>query len=323
VPSGASPRVVRRSAVLGVLAAGLLALGVAAAGPALAVDDPTRPDARVTHGPSCRPGGVAVEVTGGTVAYDVVLATTRHPEGEARAAVQPGQTVELRTGDVDWGETIDSRLQFTALDGSGVTYVDELPGFEFTRPAEADCAAIAPPTAEATVPPIAGSAGAPAGTGTDDLPPAGGVLPPLGTAAGERPAASVAASSGRTSDVAAGDVVTLTASGFAAGEEVSMRLTDGTHLGDSVADINGLVAVDVRIPDGAAAGAATLEVVGAVTSTTVTVDLQIASATTPVEPDGGAVWPLAVAGAALAVAAGGLGLAALRSRARRPASGSA
>ena len=280
-------------------------LGIAAAGPAWAVDDPTRPDARVTHGPSCRPGGVAVEVTGGTVAYDVVLATTRHPEGEDRASVQPGQTVELRTGDVDWGERIDSRLEFTALDGSGVSYVDELVGFEFTRPAEEDCAAIAPPTAEATVPPIAGS-------------PDGGDPP-----GDPSPVASVAASSGSTSSVAAGDVVTLTASGFAAGEEVTLRLADGTELGTSVADIDGLVAVDVRIPDGAATGATTLEVVGVATSTSVAVDLRIAAATTPVESGGGAVWPLVLAGGALAAAAGGLGLSALRTRARRPTSGGA
>ena len=322
MPSGASPRVVHRSAGSGARVVGLLVgmaiLGIVAAGPALAVDDPTRPDARVTHGPSCRPGGVAVEVTGGTVAYDVVLATTRRPDGEDRASVPPGQTVELRTGDVGWGEMIDSRLVFTALDGSGVTYVDELPGFDFTRPAEEDCAAIAPPTAEATVPPMAE---APAGSGTDDLPADGGPVSVPASDAG--PAAAVAASSGATSNVAAGDVVTVTASGFAAGEGVTVRLDDGTELGTAVADIDGLVAADVRIPDGATTGAATLEVTGVVTSTTVAVDLQIASAQTPVEAGAGAVWPLVLAGAALAAVGGGLGLAALRARVRRPTSGGA
>ncbi|MGY1773635.1 hypothetical protein [Blastococcus sp. SYSU D00813] len=305
--------------MLGGLAAGLITLGVAAAGPALAVDDPTRPDARVTMGPSCRPGGVAVEVTGGSVPYDVVLATTRQPAGEDRARVDPGQVVELTTGDVDWGERIDSRLLFTALDGSGVTYVDELPGFEFTRPAEEDCAAIAPPPGEPTVPPMSGSTDAPAGTGTDDLPPDGGGVPMPGVDAGPpSPAASVAA----TSRVAAGEVVTLTASGFAAGEEVSLRLADGTDLGTSVADIDGVVAVDVRIPAGAAPGATTLEVVGAVTATTVAVDLQIASSSTPVN-DGGPTWPLVLGGTAVALAAGAVGVTALRRRARQPASGSA
>jgi hypothetical protein len=256
---------------------------------------------------------VAVEVTGAAVAYDVVLATTRRPGGEDRARVDPGQTVRLTTGDVAWGETIDSRMLFTALDGTGTTSVDELEGFEFTRPAEADCAAIAPPTAAATVPPVSG----PTDAGTDDLPP-GGVLP--GPDAPALPAVSVA-SSGRAAGVAAGEVLTVTASGFAAGEDVVLRLADGTELGTSVADIDGLVVAEVTVPDGAQAGSTSLVVVGAVTSTTVAVELQIAAATTPV--DGGAVWPLAVAGVALVAAVAGLGLSAMRRRAARPPSGSA
>jgi hypothetical protein len=296
----------------------LITLGVAIAGPALAVDDPARPDVRVTHGPSCRPGGVAVEVTTGTAGYDVVLATTRRPDGEDRARLQPGETAVLETGGVDWGELIDSRLEFTPLDAAGTAYVDELEGFEFTRPAEEDCAAIAPPTADATVPPVSGSDEAPGGT--DDLPP-GGAVPMPGIDA-PTPAASVASSAGSTSSVAAGELLTLTASGFAAGEEVVLRLGDGTELGTSVADIDGLVAVDVRIPHGAAAGTTTLEVVGAVTETTVAVDLRIASASTPVD-DGGSTWPLALAGAALTAAVGGLGVSALRRRARGRVSGSA
>ncbi|WP_409331184.1 hypothetical protein [Trujillonella humicola] len=303
MPSGASPRVVRSSAVLGGLAAGLIALGVAA-GPALAIDDPSRPDARVTHGPSCRPGGVAVEVTGGTVPYDVVLATTRQPAGEDRARVDPGQVVRLATGDVDWGERIDPRLLLTALDGSGVGYVDELPGFEFTRPAEEDCAAIAPQPGEATVPPMDG----PPVAGEDAGPPS--------------PAGSVDAAEGAGSPVAAGEVVTLTATGFAAGEEVCVRMADGTDLGTASADIHGMVAVEVRIPAGVPAGATTLEVVGAVTRTTVAVDLQIASSRTPVD-DGGTAWPLVLGATTLALAAGALAVTQLRRRARRAASGGA
>ncbi len=130
----------------------LLLGGVALASPAAAVDDPTKPDARVTHGPSCHPGGVVVEVTGGTVDYEVTLATTRSIGGEDSAEIRAGGTVVLRTGDVAWGETIDGRLEYTALDGSGTTFVDELDGYTFTRPAEEDCAAIAAPAAAATVP---------------------------------------------------------------------------------------------------------------------------------------------------------------------------
>ncbi|MGY1644330.1 hypothetical protein ACI782_24760 [Geodermatophilus sp. SYSU D00703] len=134
------------------LAAVVVTAGIAGAAPALAVDDPTRPDARVTHGPSCRPGGVVIEVTGGTVAYAVTLATTRQPAGEAVAEVAPGAVVVLSTGEVDWGETIDPLLRYAALDGSGTAFVDELDGYNFTRPAAEDCAAIAAPPAAAEVP---------------------------------------------------------------------------------------------------------------------------------------------------------------------------
>jgi hypothetical protein len=130
----------------------LVTAGIAGAAPALAVDDPSRPDARVTHGPSCRPGGVVIEVTGGTVAYAVTLATTRQPAGEAVAQVAPGAVAVLSSGEVTWGETIDPLLRYAALDGSGITYVDELDGYSFTRPAAEDCAAIAPPSAAAELP---------------------------------------------------------------------------------------------------------------------------------------------------------------------------
>jgi hypothetical protein len=159
---------------------------VATAVPAAAVEDPARPDARVTHGPSCQPGGVVVEVTAGTAPYAVRLATTRAPGGEDAAELVPGETVVLRTGDVDWGETIDSRLEFQALDGSGVTYVDELEVFTFTRPAEADCAAIRGTSPGAAAPERGGpddsSAGEPGPAGPT---PESGGLPPAEDAAGQ------------------------------------------------------------------------------------------------------------------------------------------
>lgn len=127
--------------------------GLLLAGPAAAVADGTRPEARVTNGPSCHPGGVVVSVVAGSVPYRVVLATTRRPGGEDSADLQPGQTAVLRTGDVDYGETIDSRLEYTALDGSGESYVDELEPFTFTRPSAADCAAVSSP-APGVVPPM-------------------------------------------------------------------------------------------------------------------------------------------------------------------------
>ncbi len=154
---GPGPRRAPRTLVTGLsllsAVTGLLAGGLVLAGPARAADDPARPDARVTHGPSCRPGGVVVEVTAGTVAYAVTLATTRAPGGEDSAQLQPGEVAVLRTAEVAWGEHIDSRLEYAALDGSGDTHADELDGFDFTRPAEEDCAAIAAPSGAGDAPP--------------------------------------------------------------------------------------------------------------------------------------------------------------------------
>ncbi|MCF6746708.1 hypothetical protein E9529_21050, partial [Blastococcus sp. KM273128] len=124
----------------------LLGLAVSGAAPARAVDDPTRPDARVTHGPSCRPGGIVVEVVAGNAPYAVVLTTGRTPSGEDAAVLEPYGSVVLRTGDVAPGETIDPGLEFTARDGSGVTFVDELADYTLTRPTVEDCeAAMSPP----------------------------------------------------------------------------------------------------------------------------------------------------------------------------------
>src|SRR5919112_2000881 len=82
-PGRATPRPSARPALSAPVLAGLFVAlfpaAVATAGPAAAIDDPTRPDARVTHGPSCRPGGLVVEVQAGTTPYSVRLATTRQP----------------------------------------------------------------------------------------------------------------------------------------------------------------------------------------------------------------------------------------------------
>ena len=141
----------RSGAVLALTALTLLA-GLAAAGPAAAVVDPALPDARVTHGPSCDPGGIVVEVVAGAAPHAVVLATTRTPDGEDLADVRPGETVVLRTAEVAWGETVDGWLEYRALDGSGDVAVDDLEGYTFTRPSAEDCAAITAPAAPATVP---------------------------------------------------------------------------------------------------------------------------------------------------------------------------
>jgi hypothetical protein len=218
VPGRPTPRHVRRSA--GALAGFLLltGAGVALAPVASAADDPAKPDYSVTDGPSCHPGGVHIHVVAGTAAYRVVLATTREPDGEDSADLAPGESVTLATGEVAYGETVDSRLLFTALDGSGETYADELVPYSFTRPSREDCAAIAPvlegapaPTTGALPPPDGGPAG-PEGTAED---PVEAVVPGLDVqvAAAELPAAPVT----RTPDwalLAAGGSLTATAAWF-------------------------------------------------------------------------------------------------------------
>jgi hypothetical protein len=338
VPVGTTPRraprpVVTTGLTLLFSVAGLLAGGLVLAGPAAAIDDPARPDTRVTHGPSCRPGGVVVEVTAGTVAYAVTLATTRAPDGEDSAQLQPGEVAVLRTGDVAWGETVDSRLEFAALDGSGTTYVDELDGFEFTRPTEEDCAAIADPPGAGDVPPSAapaepaGPTPSPEPSRPAPAPPSGALpapdvipLPVPGPPApeavpgppgdgGVSPGGAVVASAGR---VTAGDAVTLTGAGFEPGEVVTVRLADGKVLATVPAGPDGGVEATVRIP-GVAAGTATLELVGVDSAVTAEVELRVAAAAAPVDVDPVPV-PLVAAGLALVVTATGLVLAAGRRR---------
>ncbi|MGY1671051.1 hypothetical protein [Geodermatophilus sp. SYSU D00710] len=308
----------------------LLAGAVALAAPAAAADDPARPDSRVTHGPSCRPGGVVVEVTAGTVAYAVTLATTRAPEGEASAELQPGQVAVLRTAEVAWGETVDSRLEFTALDGSGTTYVDELEGFVFTRPAEEDCAAIAVPPGGGEVPPVAGAPAMPPApdSAPEQVPvPPGDVAPAPEVAplpvpdppapdpapgvpgdGGVSPGGAVVASAGQ---VTAGDAVILMGAGFTPGEVVTVQVADGRVLASVAAGPDGEVEATVRVPG--AAGTTTLALVGTDSEVTAVVELRVAAAASPVDPDPVPV-PLVLAGLALVVTATGLVLSAGRRR---------
>jgi len=311
-----------RTAVSAGLVAGLLTVlfgvAVAAAAPAAAIDDPTRPDARVTHGPSCRPGGLVVEVVAGTSPYSVRLATTRTPSGEDEAILGPGETVVLRTGDVAWGETIDGRLEFAAQDGSGVTYVDELQEYSFTRPTEEDCAAIAEPsdpepsspepsgTASPSAPasPTTSSAPAPSGSETptpapsagSDTPAPGGTVP-TGGAGGAPPR-----------EVTAGHTVTLQAAGFLPGESVTIQLHGSDDvLATATAGPDGTVQTDVRIPSGTEAGPATVHIEGVESDVVADVALQVAAAPMPIAGDGaGDIVPLAAAAVALVAAVGGL-----------------
>ena len=307
----------------------LFGAALATAAPAAAVDDPSRPDARVTHGPSCRPGGLVVEVVAGTSPYSVRLATTRTPSGEDEASLQPGETVVLRTDDVTWGETIDGRLEFTAQDGTGVAYVDELQDYSFTRPTKEDCDAIAEPSSSSSTPtpspsgsaiPSAGGAtpstsAAPTTTpSTGSQAPAPGGTPPTGDGGGAAPRG-----------VAAGDTLTLQVPGFLPGERVTIQLHGSDDvIATATAGPDGTVQTEVRIPSGTDAGPATMDLVGADSDLVAGVALQVAAAETPLAADGaGDVVPLTAAAVALVLAVGGLASVVGRRHTRRPTTGSA
>jgi hypothetical protein len=292
---------------------------LATAAPAAAIDDPTRPGARVTHGPSCRPGGLVVEVVAGTVPYAVRLATTRTPTGEDDAVLEPGERVTLRTDDVAWGETIDGRLEFSARDGSGAAYTDELEDYSFTRPTREDCEAVAAPTTPEPEPPATASpTGEPAVTpgggaapgqvpapGTGSTPPTAEEPRPSGPAG---PAPADRSSEPPARQVSAGRSVTLQAAGFLPGERVTIQLGDGgAILGTATAGPEGTVQAEVRIPDRTAAGRTTVNLVGDDSAVIADVELHVAAAERSTAGNGWAdVVPLTSAALALVGSVAGL-----------------
>lgn len=296
----AGPPLLRTAALLLFLTTGVLA----SAGPALAAQDPSRPQASVTRGPSCEPGGVEVTVVAGSVPYHVVLATTRHPEGEDAADVAAGASVVLHTGDVAWGETIDSRLLYSALDGSGATSTDELDDWTMTRPSEADCAAIASPSPSGPAP--GGAAGTASGTSATapapstpvdtsapgapsssapapvtDAPEGPAPQPP----AGDAPVPSAVVAAGAAGDdgasaraVGAGRPITVRGSGFTPGENVVLRRREtGTVLASGLARSDGSVRLSLTVP-AAARGATRFDLVGT-SGTSAPLQLQVAALT--------------------------------------------
>ncbi len=319
------------------------AAGLATAVPAAAIDDPTRPDARVTHGPSCRPGGLVVEVVAGTVSYSVRLATTRNADGEDEALLLPGETVVLRTADVAPGETIDARLEYAAQDDSGSTYVDELLESTFTRPTVEDCdKATAAPTGPSSPPPSETPTPTPSPSAEPTAPaePPGRPSPswptpaptpsesatptPTRTAPGSSaPAPAHPGSSAPApqagearAPVPAGGVVRVRVEGYQPGEEVTIALHDsGEVLGSATADDDGSVVAEVLIPAWTASGPASLDVVGDTAAAVVPLDVASAGSTTP--EDATSRVPLLAAAAALAATGTGLVSMASRRRARR------
>ncbi|SOC47693.1 hypothetical protein SAMN05660748_0966 [Blastococcus aggregatus] len=340
-PRAATPGL---AALLAGLVLGFAVVGVLAAAPAAAIDDPSLPDAQVTRGPSCQPGGLVVEVVAGTAPYAVRLATTRLPTGEDESLLQPGETVVLRTGDVAPGETIDGRLEFTAQDGSGFGYVDELDDYTFTRPTTEDCDKATAPPSSPSIPspsptptpvPSPGSTSPeqPAGTPSSSSPrptpprssPSSTTPAPAPTAAGQpapappsgHPPAPQAEARVSPAPVAAGDTIRVRVDGYLPGERVTIALHgSGEVLGSAVADDDGAVVAEVLIPAWTASGPTSLDVVGASSTAAADVPLDVAAAATGApEGDEPSLVPLLAAAGALV--ATGAGLVSMTTR-RRP-----
>ena len=302
------------------LVAGLLLLlffgaALATAAPAAAVEDQSRPEARVVKGPSCSPGGMVIDVVARSTPYRVVLATTRTPSGEDQATVAPGATVRLRSRDVAWGETIDSRLRYTALDGSGTTFVDELTDWTFTRPSEHDCAAIAAPSSSAPASPSSSAAGGSTGAGPSGTPAPRAPAPtghpePSAPSAPPQPTVVPAWNTGHATvqTIDPDGSFTLSGSGFQPGERVTAHL-HGSYavLGTATAGPDGSVRTQIRIPAGTAGRSASVDLVGDRSQVTAGVRLALAAAESPVDPGGtGDLWALIAAAVALVGTAGAL-----------------
>ena len=324
---GLTSRSTPQSAVPAGLVAGLLLLlffgaALATAAPAAAVDDQSRPQARVVKGPSCAPGGMVIDVVARSVRYRVVLATTRTPSGEDEATVAPGATVRLRSRDVAWGETIDSRLEYTALDGSGTTFVDELTDWTFTRPSEHDCAAIAAPSSSAPASTSSSAAGGNTGTAPAGTP--GPQAPaPTGHPAPTAPSQNAAVPAWNTGHatvqaIEPGGAFTLGGSGFRPGERVTVHLHGSSAvLGSATAGPDGSVRTEIRLPAGTVGRSATVDLVGDNSQVIAGVRLAPAAAETPVDSGTGDLWALVAAVVALIGTVGALVSVAGRQRGHR------
>ncbi|GAB3354388.1 hypothetical protein [Modestobacter lapidis] len=312
-------RAPRTSAAVGAL----LLAGVALAGPAAAIEDPRRPVAEVTHGPSCGPGVVRVQVANGNQPHRVALVFDGTVVQDV-ADLEPGDRVELGSADVGWGSTV--HVAVTVTDAAGEAQLP-LDFGTYTRPSKADCDALVPrpgpvgPLPDAVAPaspgsPPAGGAKAPA-----PLPPmgAGGPSPvpgqlvpgPHAVPVGD-PAPASLPEQVVAAPVAPGGVVTVRGSGFTPGEAVDVSL-DGVAepLATVVAAPDGTVEAIVQVPRGAELGSVTVHLVGRSSSATSGLDLQVAARQQTLAASSAPV-PAFAAGAALLVASVGLGMAAAR-----------
>ncbi|WP_236833521.1 hypothetical protein, partial [Blastococcus sp. MG754427] len=132
-----------------------------------------------------------------------------------------------------------------------------------------------------------------------------------------------AGSVGGGAQVQAGGTVLLRGAGFMPGERVDVLLHGGeTVLASTTADRAGEIRVDVRIPGTAAAGPATLDLVGAESAVSTSVPLEVAAAE-EVAPVRGVVSlaSLTIAAVVLVVTTAGLVSVAGRQHAGRRAVG--
>jgi hypothetical protein len=297
VPAGTTPRA--GAAVLAGVVATLLAGGVAVAAPAAAAQGPSAPQVTVLRGPSCDPGGIQLEVAAGDVGYAVRLATTRHPAGEDETTVGPGERAVLTSDDVAWGETIDPRLEYTALDGTGRTFADELDDWTMTRPSQADCAAIAAPASESTQ--SAAAAGTPAaGSAQPEQAPAAQTTAVVASGAAAADGAAARA-------VAAGGWITVRGTGFTPGETITVHLRGSSAvLGRGMAGPDGTALVAMKVP-ARATGPTQLDVVGGTSRATAGLRLLVAARHIPAPPASHPFsWPALAALLSLVTAGGGV-----------------
>jgi len=348
---------------LAVAVLSLVAGGIALATPAAAMEDPRRPTATVTHGPSCGPDVVRTLVTNGTQPHRVALVFDGGAEQDS-AVLAAGEQVELVSSGIGWGVTVDVSVAVTAGDGTAEAPL-ELE--TYTRPSAGDCAAVAAPlsgtapqatSAEAgaatgagpeTTAPTAGGPGSPAPSvpatpepGTSQ--PADPVTSAAGTAARTTPGTTPGSTGGtptgtpdgvappRTSGVPAassssaavspGGVVTVRATGFTAGEPVTVTIPGVDEpLTTVAAAADGSVQTVVQIPRAAALGSTTVTFTGNDSSATAGLDLDVAARDRVVPESTGSPFAVA-AGLALVGTAGTLGLlGARRSRGRHADAG--
>ncbi|SDY42271.1 hypothetical protein SAMN05661080_03424 [Modestobacter sp. DSM 44400] len=312
------------------VAGALLIAGLVLAAPAAAIEDPAAPTAAITHGPSCGPGVVRVQVTNGDEEHRVALVFGGTDEQDA-AVLAPGQQAELRSTDVDWGITVDVSVTVTSADGATVD--EPLEFGTYTRPSREDCDAISGGPGEPTAP--AGGApttaapatsassrpnpasGEPRATGTPrPIPPivdAGAPAAPTGM-----PSTGGVTSGGRAADpsVAPGGAVTVHGTGFTPGEPVHVSVPGvDDPLTTVTAAVDGTVEAVVHIPHGTDLGPLTLQLVGQDSATIAGLDLQVAAQQAPVSA--ATPVPGLAAISALLMVGGALGLSA----ARRPRTG--